>query len=42
MVLLVKEIFIPMLTIVRSGDLWFNKVSISFLQQLNLKHLNKT
>ena len=31
-----------MLTIVRVGDLWFNKVSISFLQQLNLKKKNKS
>ena len=31
-----------MLTIVRFGDLWFNKVSISFLQQLNPKNNNKT
>ena len=30
-----------MLTIVRSGDLWVNKVSISFLQ-VNLKNKNWT
>ena len=31
-----------MLTMVHFGDLWFNKVSISFLQQLNPKNKNKT
>ena len=31
-----------MLTIVCFGDLWVNKDSTSFLQQLNLKNINKT
>ena len=31
-----------MLTIVCFGDLWVNKVSISFLQQLDLKNKNKS
>ena len=31
-----------MLTLVRFGDLWVNKVNISFLQQLDLKNKNKT
>ena len=31
-----------MLTIVSYGDLWVNKVNISFLQQLDLKNKNKT
>ena len=31
-----------MLTIVCFEDLWINKVSISFLQQLDLKNKNKT
>ena len=31
-----------MLIIVCFGDLWINKVSIGFLQQLDLKNKNKT
>ena len=31
-----------MLTIVRFGDLWVCKVSLNFLQQLDLKNENKT
>ena len=31
-----------MLTIVCFGDLWVNKVSSSFLQQMDLKNKNKT
>ena len=31
-----------MLTIVCFGDLWVNKVSVCFLQQLELKNKNKT
>ena len=31
-----------MLIMVWFGDLWVNKVSISFLQQLGLKSKNKT
>ena len=32
----------PMLTMVCFGDLWVNKVSISFLKQLDRKNKNKT
>ena len=31
-----------MLTIVCFVDLWVNKVSVSFLQQLDIKNKNKT
>ena len=31
-----------MLPIVSFGDFWINKVSISFLQQMDLKNKNKT
>ena len=31
-----------MLTIVRFGDLWVDKVSVGFLQQFELKNKNKT
>ena len=31
-----------MLTIVYFGNLWVNKVSVIFLQQLDLKNKNKT
>ena len=31
-----------MLTIVRYENLWGNKVSVRFLQQLNVKNENKT
>ena len=31
-----------MLTLERFGDLWVNKVSVSFLQQLDLKNKNKS
>ena len=31
-----------MLTLMYYGDLWVNKVSISFLQQLDLKNKTKT
>ena len=34
--------FISMLTAVRLGDLWVNKVSVDFLQQLDLKNRHKT
>ena len=33
---------ISMLIIVCFGDLWVNKVSVSFIQQLDIKTKNKT
>ena len=35
------EVVISMLTIVCFGDLWVNKVSVSFLQQLDLEYKYK-
>ena len=35
-------VYISFLTIVCCGDLWVNKVSISFLHQLDLKNEYKT